>query len=151
MHAENSWGCANQRVPHQIIFLERGLGWAAMGIASSANYEQCHVPLEKCCFDAALMYGIRYRHANASRHCQITMRRLLNLNLLWWNISLRNVQLSSSRRHGLKTRSGMSECETGMVTRSNDAAEKQNGEMARIFPRVFTLDDQKYTQFFISR
>ena len=41
-----------------------------MGIASSANYEQCHVPLEKCCFDAALMYGIRSRHANASRHCQ---------------------------------------------------------------------------------
>ena len=45
----------------------------------------------------------------------------------------------------------MSECETGMVTRSNHAAEKQNGEMARIFPRVFTLDDQKYTQFFLYR
>ena len=65
---------------------------------------------------------------HASRHCQITMQRLLNLNLLWWNISLRNVQLSSSRHHGLKTRSGMSECETGMVTHSNHAAEKQNGE-----------------------
>ena len=122
-----------------------------MGIASSANDEKCHVPLEKCCFDAALMYGIRSRHANASRHCQITMWRLLNLNLLWRNICLRNVQLSSSHRHGLKTRSGMSECETGMVTRSNHAAEKQNGEMARIFPRVFNLDDQKYIQFFLYR
>ena len=36
-----------------------------MGIASSANYEQCHVPLENCCFDAALMYGIRI----SSRQC----------------------------------------------------------------------------------
>ena len=127
-------------------FFKRG----DLGGQSSANYEHCHVPLENCCFDAALMllYGIRSRHANASRHCQITMRCLLNLKILWWNISLRNVQLSSSRRHGLKTRSGMSECETGMVRRSNHAAEKQNGEMARIFPRVFTLDDQNYTQFF---
>ena len=40
MHAENSWGCANQRVPHQMIFLKRGLGRAAMGIAYRANYEQ---------------------------------------------------------------------------------------------------------------
>ena len=28
-----------------------------MGIASSANYEQCIVPLENGCFDAALLYG----------------------------------------------------------------------------------------------
>ena len=52
-------------------FLRRGLGRVAMGIASSANYEQCHVPLENCCFNAALMYGIRSRHANASCHCQM--------------------------------------------------------------------------------
>ena len=83
MHAENSWGYANERVSQEMIFLQRELGRAAMGIASSANYEQCLVPLENGCFDAALLYGIRSRHANASRHCQITMRLLLNLNLLW--------------------------------------------------------------------
>ena len=53
---------------------------------------------------------------------KIALFCLLNLmNLLWRNISLRNVQLSSSRRHGLKTRSGMSECETGMVMRLRGA------------------------------
>ena len=61
MHAENSWGCANERDD----FLQRELGRAAMDIAYSANYEQCLVPLEHCCFDAALLYGIRSRHANA--------------------------------------------------------------------------------------
>ena len=48
----------------------------------------------------------------------------------------------------------MSACEIGMVKRCRQQytavrpAEKQIGEMARTFPRVFTLDDQKYTQFF---
>ena len=65
------------------FFLQRELGRAALGIASCANYEQCLVPLEKCCFYAALLYGIISRHANTPRHFQITMRFLLNLNLLW--------------------------------------------------------------------
>ena len=51
----------------------------------------------------------------------------------------------------------MSACEIGMAKRCRQQytavrpAEKQIGEMARTFPRVFTLDDQKYTQFFLYR
>ena len=64
-------------------FCTEGTWEGSLGIASSANYEQCLVPLENCSTDAALPYGITSRHANASHHCQITMRLLLNLNLLW--------------------------------------------------------------------
>ena len=48
------------------FFLQKELGRAAVGIASSANYEQCLVPLGNCCFDAALLYRIIFR---SSRQC----------------------------------------------------------------------------------
>ena len=69
MHAENSWGCANERVSDQMIFFTEGT-WQGShghrGLESSANCEQCLVPLENCCFDAALLYGIIFR---SSRQC----------------------------------------------------------------------------------
>ena len=98
-------------------FLQRELGRAAMGIAYSANYEQCLVPLEYCCFDAALLYGIRSRHANASRHCQITMRLASSESSLVKHRSGKRPAFMLACRIGLITRSEMSVRETGMVTR----------------------------------
>ena len=57
--------CIRTGVPSD-FFLQRGLWRAATDIASSANYEQCLVPLENCSFDAALMY---LWHQNSSRRC----------------------------------------------------------------------------------
>ena len=47
--------CNRACVPSYDFCIQKELRRAAMGIASSANYEQCLVPLENCSSDAALL------------------------------------------------------------------------------------------------